>query len=119
MENGEFGVYTPQSRLTTPWSPVSGVNLPPSDPLPTAVEPPSADVDPDDVGTVRNWSPDLGAIPPDANLEPVALIGHLPASDPITANRLRDALERFPPVGSPFAGFDLVAVLGRGTFGRV
>ena len=33
--------------------------------------------------------------------------------------RLADALERFPAVGTRFAGFDLVAVLGRGTFGRV
>jgi serine/threonine protein kinase/Tfp pilus assembly protein PilF len=80
---------------------------------------PAPDVNHADLGTVRNWSEDLGAIPADVDLEPAALIDNLRASDPVSADRLRDALERFPPVGGRFAGFDLVAVLGRGTFGRV
>jgi serine/threonine protein kinase/Tfp pilus assembly protein PilF len=75
--------------------------------------------DPDDIGTIRNWSAEVGAMPPDVDLEPAALLDNLRASDPVTANRLRDALDRFPSVGSRFAGFDLVAILGRGTFGRV
>lgn len=72
---------------------------------------------PADVGTIRNL---VGGIdlPPEGHLEP-ATPGHLRGSDPVIASRLKDALERFPPVGGQFAGFDLVAVLGRGTFGRV
>ena len=73
---------------------------------------------PADVGTIRNWTGEAG-LPPEASLEPAILIDHLRASDPATAAKLRDALDRFPPVNSHFAGFDLMAVLGRGTFGRV
>src|SRR5437763_564576 len=71
-----------------------------------------------DVGTVRNWA-GIPALPPEVNLEPVAILDHLRESNPSAAARLRKALDRFPPVGAELAGFYLAAVLGRGTFGRV
>ncbi len=91
--------------------------------LPTAqLPPPSTDLGPPpnhaDLGTIRNWTGDAG-LPPEANLEPGVLLDHLRASDPATANRLREAMERFPMLGTQIAGFELVAVIGRGTFGRV
>ncbi|AMV26908.1 Serine/threonine-protein kinase PknB [Gemmata sp. SH-PL17] len=90
--------------------------------LPPASDTPAPDpqlsADPADIGTIRNWTGEAG-LPPEASLEPVALIDHLRASDPATAERLRAAIDRFPRVNSHFAGFDLAAVLGRGTFGRV
>jgi serine/threonine protein kinase/Tfp pilus assembly protein PilF len=99
---------------------MQGLDFPPTNVLPVSS---AADDQPAanhaDLGTIRNWSEDLGAIPPDMNLEPAALIDNLRSSDPDTANKFRDALDRFPAVGSRFAGFELVAVLGRGTFGRV
>ncbi|MCI0703622.1 MAG: protein kinase [Planctomycetia bacterium] len=70
-----------------------------------------------DAGTIRNWAGK--PLPAEANLEPAAILDHLRKSDPAAATHLRAALERFPEVGSQLAGFDLVAVLGRGTFGRV
>src|SRR5262245_14136113 len=68
-------------------------------------------------GTVRNWAGK--PLPDEVNLEPAVVLDHLRKSDPAAANRLRAAIERFPEVGSQLAGFDLVAILGRGTFGRV
>ncbi|QJX00902.1 protein kinase domain-containing protein [Frigoriglobus tundricola] len=97
----------------------NGIDLPPTYHIPGANEPRPPEPGPADVGTLRNWSPEFGAVPPNASLEPDVSGHDLRLGDPITANRLRDALGRFPPVGSQFAGFQLVAVLGRGTFGRV
>lgn len=67
-------------------------------------------------GTVRNWA---GGRPVEVDPEPAAIIDGIRAHDPAKADRLRDALDRFPPVGTQFAGFQLVAALGRGAFGRV
>jgi serine/threonine protein kinase/Flp pilus assembly protein TadD len=87
---------------------------PGADPEPT---PPPAE--PLDSGTIRNWV-GKDALPAEMNLEPAAaILDHLRSSDPAAADRLRRALEQFPPVGGYAAGFELVAVLGRGTFGRV
>src|SRR5688500_12182453 len=69
-------------------------------------------------GTIRNWAGASGR-PVEADAEPAAIIDGIRAHDPAKADRLRDALDRFPPVGTQFAGFQLVAALGRGAFGRV
>src|SRR5437764_1580970 len=82
------------------------------------LRPPAPPVDAADLGTVPNWA-GRHALPPDANLEPAAILDHLRASDPATAQRLQAAVERFPMVGGRFGGFELVAIIGRGTFGRV
>jgi serine/threonine protein kinase/tetratricopeptide (TPR) repeat protein len=68
----------------------------------------------DEPGTVRNWT----AGPP-AEADPAAILRDLNDRDPARADRLRDALGRFPVVGSHLAGFRLVALLGKGAFGRV
>ena len=68
------------------------------------------EVAPEDVGTIRNWA-GIASCPADLNLEPVVLDG-AGASDPAAAIRL-------PAIGQWFAGFELIAILGRGTFGRV
>src|SRR5262245_50406853 len=73
---------------------------------------PSVDpLPPEDVKTVRNW----------AGSEPIpeaVPLDHLPADLSVT-ERVQRALDQLPGVGERFAGFELVAVLGRGTFGRV
>src|SRR5262249_40890575 len=51
-----------------------------------------------------------------ATPEPLAELGR---SDPSTAERLRRAMHQLPGAGDWFVGFKLVAVLGRGAFGRV
>jgi serine/threonine protein kinase/tetratricopeptide (TPR) repeat protein len=91
--------------------------FPPTHTLPRpADDPPQPH--PADLGTIRNLADNLG-LPPEGNLGPAAVADDPRGSNPSTANRLQDALERFPLVGGQFAGFDLVAILGRGTFGRV
>jgi serine/threonine protein kinase/Tfp pilus assembly protein PilF len=85
----------------------------------TSVSAPAAPVasfDPEDVGTIRNLAEPL---PPDAELERPELLEELGRSDPASAERLRKAMHQFPIVGNWFAGFELVALLGRGAFGRV
>src|SRR5947207_1904664 len=80
---------------------------------------PSAAATPADSGTIRNWVGN-NALPAEMNLEPAAaILDNLRGTDPVGADRLRKTLEQFPPVGGKIAGFDLVALLGRGTFGRV
>lgn len=79
-----------------------------------AAEPPP----PVEPGTLRNWVGNPG-LAGEANPELDARLDALHESDPAAAARLRQAMDRFPVVGSTFAGFDLVALLGRGTFGRV
>jgi len=77
--------------------------------------PVSADqLPPEDVATVRNWVGSKSAPPQDATPVPDAA---QPASS--AAERLQRAIDQLPVVGQSFAGFELVAVLGRGTFGRV
>ncbi len=73
---------------------------------------------PEPAGTVRNWAAGNGR-PVEADPEPAAIIDGIRSRDPDKADRLRDALDRFPPVGTQFAGFELVSILGRGAFGRV
>ena len=73
----------------------------------------SAQLNPEDVGTVRNLAE---ALPPDADLE---RIDEFNRSDSWAAERLRWAMHQLPVVGDWFAGFELIAVLGRGAFGRV
>jgi serine/threonine protein kinase/tetratricopeptide (TPR) repeat protein len=68
-------------------------------------------------GTVRNWRSGRAAAEIDA--EPAAVLDGLDGSDPARADRLRDALQRFPEVGGSLAGFRLVSLLGKGAFGRV
>ena len=64
---------------------------------------------PELVGTVLNWA---GLGPPPVNLNP----------EPIDPNEIpndRSAATHFPLVGQSFGGFELISILGRGTFGRV
>src|SRR5436190_7135824 len=89
--------------MDTPQSPAA----PAVDPLP-----------PEDVLTVRNLAGSQ-VFPEDANLEREGLNEDLARSDPALAERLRRAMNQLPVVGDWFAGFELVAVLGRGAFGRV
>jgi serine/threonine protein kinase/tetratricopeptide (TPR) repeat protein len=63
---------------------------------------------PEDIPTVRNRVV-FQDVPQEAINEPAAS----------AADRLKHALDQLPVVGQRFAGFELVAVLGRGTFGRV
>src|SRR5689334_15580014 len=69
--------------------------------------------------TVRNWvaGPAVPAVEVDS--EPAAILRDLDGRDPAKADRLRDAIRRFPAVGTTLAGFHLVALLGKGAFGRV
>src|SRR5947199_2842528 len=69
--------------------------------------------------TVRNWvaAPVPSAVHVDS--EPAAILRDLDDRDPAKADRLRDAIRRFPAVGTSLAGFHLVALLGKGAFGRV
>ncbi len=66
-----------------------------------------------DAKTIQNWAGST-PLPEDVPLDcsPANL-------DLEVAERVRQAINRLPGVGDRFAGFDLVAVLGRGTFGRV
>src|SRR5438067_780148 len=75
-------------------------------------------LDPEDVATIRNW---IGFEAPalEAGAEPAVILDDLRNSDPVAADRLRKAIDQFPEVGSELAGFRLLGVLGRGTFGRV
>jgi serine/threonine protein kinase/lipoprotein NlpI len=73
---------------------------------------------PETAGTVRNWAAENGR-PVEVDPEPAAIIDGIRAHDPDKADRLRDAIDRFPAVGTRFAGFQLVSILGRGAFGRV
>ncbi len=77
---------------------------------------PANQLPPEEVGTVRNLAEIL---PRDANLERGGLFDELNRSDPAAAERLRRAMHQLPIVGDWFAGFELIAVLGRGAFGRV
>ncbi len=61
-----------------------------------------------------NGKPD-DAERPDA----VPLLGELYDCDPLAAHRLAQAVSQFPSPGRTFLGFQLLAELGRGTFGRV
>ena len=79
---------------------------------------PADQLPPEDVLTVRNLAGSQ-ILAPDANLEQVAPNEELARSDPALAERLRRAMNQLPVVGDWFAGFELVAVLGRGAFGRV
>ena len=77
---------------------------------------PAPDVPYADLGTIRNLAGDLG-LPPEGNLGPAAVADDPRGSDAATANRLKDALERFPPVGGQFAGFDFGGMMqGTGRF---
>jgi serine/threonine protein kinase/Flp pilus assembly protein TadD len=79
---------------------------------------PAVALDPEDVGTVRNLAGSQ-MLPACGNLEPAQQLGELARSDAAAAERVRQALQRLPIVGDWFAGFELVAVLGHGAFGRV
>jgi serine/threonine protein kinase/tetratricopeptide (TPR) repeat protein len=82
------------------------------------VTPPPAPI-PDLLGTVKNWSSNNGRPLLPIDPEPAEVIDGLRHHDPDKADRLREAVDRFPAVGSELAGFHLAAILGRGTFGRV
>jgi serine/threonine protein kinase/tetratricopeptide (TPR) repeat protein len=79
---------------------------------------PSDPPDPEDVLTVRNLAGSQ-VFPQNANLDREGLNEELARTDPAWAGRLRHAMNQLPVVGDWFAGFELVAVLGRGAFGRV
>jgi serine/threonine protein kinase/tetratricopeptide (TPR) repeat protein len=85
-------------------------------PVPPAL--PAAALDPEDVGTVRNLAGSQ-VLPQGGNLEAAQQFGELARSDSAAVERLRQVLQRLPIVGDWFAGFELVAVLGHGAFGRV
>jgi serine/threonine protein kinase/Tfp pilus assembly protein PilF len=71
---------------------------------------------PEDIATVRNL---VDQLPPDAELEGPRQLDELNRSDSAASERLRKAIEQLPKVGDWFAGFELIALLGRGAFGRV
>ncbi len=71
----------------------------------------------DPAGTCRNWKLSGGG-PQAIDAEPAAVLDGL-LGDPSRADRVRESLRRFPAVGTAFAGFQLVALLGKGAFGRV
>ena len=84
-------------------------SVPPS----TTTPPPVGQLPVEDTPTIRNW---VGS--------PVVALDAPPRSQPgqsvtSAAERLQRAIDLLPVVGQMFAGFELVAVLGRGTFGRV
>ncbi|HEX4611211.1 MAG TPA: tetratricopeptide repeat protein, partial [Urbifossiella sp.] len=62
--------------------------------------------------TVQNWA-GSSPLPENVSLAPD------PTPQPGTADRGTQATCQLPAVGDRFAGFEVVAVLGRGTFGRV
>ena len=72
----------------------------------------------DPAGTFRNWKLSGGG-PQAIDAEPAAVLDGLHSRDPGRADRVRESLRRFPAVGMSFAGFQLVALLGKGAFGRV
>lgn len=84
-------------------------NAPPATPAPVESIP-NKQILPEDVPTVRNW---VGT--------PVVALDATPKSQvgQSESDRLQRAIDQLPVVGQSFAGFELVAVLGRGTFGRV
>lgn len=84
-------------------------------PIPVITDP-APEPDPEDIGTIRNLAE---ALPAGAELERPGALEELVQADPATAERLRRAIHQFPGVGDWFAGFELVALLGRGAFGRV
>ncbi|MDB5310925.1 MAG: pknB 22 [Gemmataceae bacterium] len=84
---------------------------------PTRPAPAAPEIAPEDIGTARNWV-GSGPHPGDLNLEP-AIPDDPRQAAPAAAGRVTRAAGQFPVVGQWFAGFELVAVLGRGTFGRV
>ena len=49
----------------------------------------------------------------------IPMLGELYGCDPLAAHRLAQAVSQFPRPGNTFLGFELLAELGRGTFGRV
>jgi serine/threonine protein kinase/lipoprotein NlpI len=55
----------------------------------------------------------------EGSFEHAQVFAELHGSDPIAAERLAQALIAMPRVGAEFAGFRLLAELGRGAFGRV
>ncbi len=74
----------------------------------------------------RDFRQRAGNAPQDAGVwqehvegSPARLFRELHQSDPRAAARLADGLTGMPTVGETFLGFQLVAELGRGAFGRV
>ncbi len=65
----------------------------------------------DQLGTVQNW---VGSHPLPEN---ISLLAGLTPDEAIAGGP--QGASHLPKVGDRFAGFDIVAVLGRGTFGRV
>jgi serine/threonine protein kinase len=103
------------ARLSSTPPPVHDVR--PNDVRPTDVRPiDPVPIDPHEMGTIRNLAEPL---PPEVELERPGLLAELSRADPATAERVRQAMHQFPMVGDWFAGFELVALLGRGAFGRV
>jgi serine/threonine protein kinase/tetratricopeptide (TPR) repeat protein len=85
-------------------------SVPPS----TTTPPPVGQLPVEDTPTIRNWVGNpVVALNAAARPQP----GQSAASS--AAERLQRAIDLLPVVGQMFAGFELVAVLGRGTFGRV
>jgi serine/threonine protein kinase/tetratricopeptide (TPR) repeat protein len=72
---------------------------------------------PADVGTIRNWIVEAPPVVPTGDES--AVLSDLNSSDPVTASKLRAAVQKFPAVGTDFADFHLLGALGTGTFGRV
>jgi serine/threonine protein kinase/tetratricopeptide (TPR) repeat protein len=72
-----------------------------------------------------SWSDlELGSSPSDgeqrsSHEEQAEILCDLYDCDPVAAQELAEAINQFPTPGSSFLGFQLVAELGRGTFGRV
>jgi serine/threonine protein kinase/Tfp pilus assembly protein PilF len=83
---------------------------------PSVAEPPGIAVNPEDIATIQNLADKL---PPGAELESPERANELKGFDSRAAERLRLAMDQLPVVGDSFAGFELVALLGRGAFGRV
>jgi eukaryotic-like serine/threonine-protein kinase len=82
-----------------------------STPLGVAISPLAGPRDPEEVPTIRNR---VAVKVPEQVLGDEADVAERGAAD-----RLQRAIDQLPAVGQRFAGFELVAVLGRGTFGRV
>ena len=78
---------------------------------------PTATPTPPDAGTIRNWiaeAPKVVETPAESDV-----LSNLSHSDPVTASKLRAAVQQFPAVGTGFGDFQLLGALGTGTFGRV
>jgi serine/threonine protein kinase/Tfp pilus assembly protein PilF len=75
------------------------------------VAPLPSPIDPEEIPTIRNRA--AGRVPGQDVSKPVEV------SQRAAAERFQRAFDQLPVVSQRFAGFELVAILGRGTFGRV